>query len=83
MQTISLFTDWHWMRWLRLVVGVYLLWQGVQMKDNFSLFIGSFFLIQAITNTGCCGAAGCSVPSQKSVDKKSEDEDIDYTIVKP
>ena len=69
--------------WLRLFISAYLIWQGIQMKDNFALFIGSFFLLQAITNTGCCGAGGCSVPNQKMTNKISDDDHIDYTIVKP
>ncbi|MFZ1523478.1 MAG: hypothetical protein WAT22_01595 [Saprospiraceae bacterium] len=83
MNAASLFSDWHLMRWLRLFISAYLIWQGIQMKDNFALFIGSFFLLQAIINTGCCGAGGCSVPNQKMTNKISDDDHIDYTIVKP
>ncbi|MGB4960457.1 MAG: hypothetical protein WBO36_13340 [Saprospiraceae bacterium] len=81
MKHIAVFNDWHFMRWVRLIIGLYFIWQAVTTRDGFSGFIGSFFLLQAITNTGCCGSGGCHIPIKKSVENK-EAEDIDYTIIK-
>lgn len=83
MKAISLFSDWNLLRWLRLAISIYLIWQGFHLKDNFALFIGSFFLLQAITNTGCCGAGGCELPKEKMSPNKKDTEDIDYTVIKP
>jgi len=70
------------MRWVRLIIGVYFIWQAINTLDSFSAFIGSFFLLQALTNTGCCGAEGCQIPNQKSNEINDHDK-VDYTIIKP
>lgn len=58
------FAQWNLMRWLRLGVGLFLLWQLTQKPDIITGFVSAFFLFQAITNTGCCGASGCSIPAK-------------------
>ena len=78
--TQTLFTNWHFMRWLRLAIGIYAAVQAVQMHDNMMGFLGAFFLIQAVTNTGCCGAQSCAVP----IEKKNSDkvEEVDFEEIK-
>ena len=68
METIKqiLFTNWHFMRWLRLVLGGFIAVQAIQQHDLAPGLIGAFFLYQAITNTGCCGANGCAVAPTKN-----------------
>ena len=63
METIKqmIFTNWHFMRWLRLILGGFIAVQAIQNHDMVPGLIGAFFLYQAVTNTGCCGANGCSV----------------------
>lgn len=61
----GLLTDWHFMRWLRLALGVFVSIQAFQMHDALAGMIAFFFFYQAVTNTGCCGAQGCAVPVQK------------------
>ena len=61
----GLSTDWHFMRWLRLALGVFVSVQAVQMHDPLAGMIAFFFFFQAVTNTGCCGAQGCALPAQK------------------
>jgi hypothetical protein len=75
MQTFKqiLFTGWNFMRWLRLIIGIIFAVQGIQLHDSITGFIGAFFLFQAITNTGCCGVGGCSVPGKKRTDTLTED----------
>ena len=81
MNSITFFQDWGVMRWLRLLLGLYLAYQAFMLKDSFSGFLSAFLLLQAITNTGCCGTGGCSVPNQKYNEDKSEN--IEYEIIKP
>lgn len=50
------------MRWLRLVLGVYMAFQAVALQDTFSGVFAAFFLFQAFSNVGCCGVGGCAVP---------------------
>lgn len=59
----TLLTDWHLMRWLRLGMGLYASTVAFQLHDILSGIIAAFLLFQAVSNTGCGGANGCSVPT--------------------
>ncbi len=76
----TLFTDWHFMRWLRLGLGIFLAIQAFEMHDTFSGFIAAFFLFQAITNTGCCGSKSCTTTSSPTDATHTQDiiDDIKY-----
>ncbi|GAB3832444.1 hypothetical protein [Pontibacter rugosus] len=59
---LQLLTGWHLARWIRLVLGIALLVQAIATGD---VLVGAFAILllgQAVTNTGCCGPSGCSVP---------------------
>lgn len=61
----QLLTGWHLARWIRLVLGIALLVQSIATSD---VLVGAFAILllgQAITNIGCCGPSGCSVPLSK------------------
>lgn len=75
METIkqTLFTGWNFMRWLRLVFGIFFTIQGIQSSDTLMGVVGAFFLLTAVTNTGCCGAGGCATPVNKSSNDKVEE----------
>lgn len=73
----TLLTGWHFMRWLRLGLGIFIAIQAIQNHDTLSGFIAAFFLFQAATNTGCCGSNGCAVPI-----KKTNIEEIEFEEVK-
>ncbi|MBK5277963.1 MAG: hypothetical protein JJE09_03765 [Bacteroidia bacterium] len=77
----TLFTNWHFMRWLRLGIGIFISVQAIQMHDVFSGFIAAFLLIQVVTNTGCCGASGCAVPTSKQQSNKIEE--VEFDEIKP
>lgn len=76
----TLLTNWHFMRWLRLGMGLYAAVVALQLHDPLSGFIAALFLFQAATNTGCCGAGGCAVPSSKR--SSAEEKEIDFEEVK-
>ncbi|MFB0910461.1 hypothetical protein CXF59_00925 [Flavobacterium sp. ALD4] len=59
-----LLTNWHAMRWIRLVIGLFLIQQAVQYQQLIFGFMAAFFLFQAIFNTGC-GLNGCEVSTFK------------------
>jgi hypothetical protein len=82
METIkqTLFTGWNFMRWLRLVVGIFFIIQGIQSSETLMGVVGTFFLLTAVTNTGCCGARGCGVPTQKNT--TVEPEEITFEEIK-
>jgi hypothetical protein len=77
----TLLTGWHFMRWFRLGIGVFIAVQAIQMHDPVSGFISVFFLFQALTNTGCCGANGCAVPTSANINR-SNVEEIEFEELK-
>jgi len=81
MNSLPYIGNWGIMRWLRLLLGLYLGYQAFILNDSFSGFLSAFLLLQAITNTGCCGSGGCSVPNQKYHEGKSEN--IEFETIKP
>ena len=73
--TQTLFTGWHFVRWLRLAIGIYIAIQAFTAHDSMLGFFSAFFLFQALSNTGCCGVQGCAVPlSKKEITKTEEVE---------
>lgn len=60
----TLVTNWHFMRWSRLVLGVFIAIQAVIHQDIFAGLVALLFLFQVVTNTGCCGAGGCTIPQK-------------------
>jgi hypothetical protein len=82
METIkqTLFTGWHFMRWLRLAFGILFILQAIDIHDSLMGIVGGFFLFTAVTNTGCCGAGGCVIPTRK--DKEENMEEISYEEIK-
>lgn len=76
----TLFTGWHFMRWLRLGLGIFIGIQAIQMHHPISGFIAAFFIFQAVTNTGCCGSSNCSTPTTKA--NTDIIEEVEYEEVK-
>jgi len=76
METIrqKIFTGWHLMRWVRLVIGVIFIIEFIRMHDTFMGIAGVFFILTAFANIGCCGTSQCSSPLQQS--KKEMQEEI-------
>lgn len=61
----TLLTNWHFMRWLRLIIGIVISIHAFQSQDILSGLLAAFLLFQAILNTGCCGSNGCDLPHAK------------------
>lgn len=69
---LTLFTNWHLMRWVRLALGVFIGIQAIQSRDSFAGLIAGFFLFQAVFNAGCCGTS-CATPTNSNSKKTTED----------
>lgn len=69
----TLLSDWHLMRVVRLVIGILIAAQAFQMQSGLIAFFSAFFLFQALTNTGCCGARGCEVKPGNKDDQHPDD----------
>ncbi len=61
------------MRLLRLAMGVLFAIQAVQFHETLAGIVSVFFLFQAVTNTGCCGASGCVAPKGSSMNNQGDD----------
>lgn len=77
----TLFTGWHFMRWLRLVLGIVIGISAFQTHDSVSGFVAAFFLFQAVTNIGCCGASGCATTNVSEKHNETATE-IEYEEIK-
>ncbi|MCD6063210.1 MAG: hypothetical protein K0R82_1121 [Flavipsychrobacter sp.] len=75
-----LLTNWHLMRTIRLVLGLFIGAAALAHADAMMGLFSAFFLFQAVTDTGCCGSAACAQPSRKS-DNKAQAE-IEYEEIK-
>lgn len=73
----TLLTNWNFMRFLRLGIGIYIAIQAIDTQSVFSGIVAVFFIYQAVTNTGCCGSNGCAVPIKKSNPDKTEEVDFE------
>jgi hypothetical protein len=69
----NVFKNWSFMRLLRLILGVYILVQGLIAMEWIFILTGLFFSIMPIFNIGCCTTYSCTVPisENKNVEKVS------------
>lgn len=81
METIkeTLFSNWNFMRWVRLALGIVAGIQAIEFHDTLLGFLSVFLLFQSLTNTGCCGSGGCAVPRSKTIEK---DQEIEFEEIK-
>ncbi len=81
-----LLNNWHLMRIVKLAIGLYLFAGAFYMKEWMFGIMGIFFLYQAVSDTTCCGAAGCNTRSnsrrQRVYNKPPDDTDVDYEEIK-
>ncbi len=76
----TLLTGWNFMRFLRLGVGIFIGIQAVLYHDVLSGLIASVFLLQAATNTGCCGSSGCT--TNTNYKSKNTIQEVEFEEVK-
>lgn len=67
------------MRVLRLVLGIFIIVQGIMAKEWLLIGLGGLFSLMPLMNIGCCGTSGCNTPISKSNKKV---EDITYEEVR-
>ncbi len=73
-----IFSDWNFMRVLRLVIGIAVMIQAVLTKDVFFGLAGFLFTGMVIFNLGCCGTGRCYTTFKKPVEPA---KDITYEEV--
>ena len=52
---------WNFIRFIRLVLGLGILIQGILYKDPLRIILGLLFGGMAVANIGCLGNSGCSI----------------------
>ena len=61
-----IFSNWTFIRFLRLAMGIAIIVQAVIAKDILFGIVGLLFTGLAVFNLGCCGSGGCYRPINKS-----------------
>ena len=76
----NLLSGWNFMRWLRLILGIYIGFNAIVMHDALSGLIAGFLLFQVVTNTGCCGISNsCPAPTNH---KPNNSEEVTFKEIK-
>ena len=70
--------NWNFMRFIRLALGIAIIFQSV-MNGNWAMgLVGILFTAMPVFNLGCCGTSGCNTPINTS---KQNTKDITYEEV--
>lgn len=72
--------NWNFVHVLRLVLGIFIMAQGVQTNEWLLVALGGLFSLMPLLNVGCCGTAACNTP----IRRKNNDgiEGISYEEVR-
>jgi len=62
---IKYLKGWSFMRLFRLLMGVMILWQGVEAKMWYIAVLGALFIVLAGFKLASCGGNSCSMPTRK------------------
>ena len=73
-----LFSNWNFMRFIRLILGITIIVQSIITKDWVVGVLGVLFTGMPIFNIGCCAVSGCATPSKKVAETT---KDISYEEV--
>lgn len=65
--------NWNFMRFLRLGMGLWLIFESLSTHDTAFMILGGLFIGQAVFNMGCCGSGGCGVDTRKKAYSKIEE----------
>jgi hypothetical protein len=70
----NILSNWNFMRALRLILGVIIIFQGIQQQEWMYAFAGVLLSGMALANIGCCGVGGCHVPTRKTANELTTKE---------
>lgn len=68
----SIVHGWNFMRIIRLAMGIFIIFQGVQSDQWMFVIMGGLFSLMPLLNIGCNSTSGCRVPISKTNTKKEE-----------
>lgn len=78
----AILENWNFMRFLRLGMGLWLVYSAFADHQPLLGLLGGVFALQAIMNAGCCGSNGCATPNIRQSTGQTTIEPIQYEEVK-
>lgn len=60
----KIISNWTFIRLIRLILGIFIIIQSVQIQNYWMIILGIVFSVMALINVGCCGNS-CSIPIKK------------------
>lgn len=73
----TIFTNWNFMRWLRLAVGLLVAYQAFELQNGLLGLLAGLFIFQALANAACCGISSCNTVWGKHNFGKTEDVEFE------
>ena len=73
-----LLTNWHTLRWLRLIAGLAIAAQALYLKEWMLLVAGTVFAAIALFHGGCCAGNVCNTNNRSTAKNEKK---IDYEEV--
>jgi hypothetical protein len=74
-------SKWNFPRILRLLVGIFILYDGIMSSEYLFVILGFAFSLMALLDYGCCGTTQCNSNINTS-EKQIEDKEIIFEEVK-
>ncbi|MEQ8525892.1 hypothetical protein [Gracilimonas sp.] len=71
---ITLFTNWHTMRWVALGIGLFFITLAIIDQEIITGMLSAFFLFQALTNKGCMVSQSCAIPFDENPSLEKTEE---------
>lgn len=69
----NLLKNWNFLRMMRLILGLFILGQGIQSHEWMFILLGVLFTFIPVLNIGCCAGKVCSIRANGNQAVKSED----------
>ncbi|MFN8248774.1 MAG: hypothetical protein U0T68_07500 [Ferruginibacter sp.] len=76
----NIFSNWNFMRVLRLALGIFIIAQGIVAQDWIFIIAGSIFSLMPILNMGCCATSSCSVQQYRKASKNISDSSYEEVL---
>lgn len=74
----NILKNWNFFRFIRLLMGILIIFQAFTVKDFFLGIAGLLFTSMTLFNIGCCGAGSCYSGKTKT---ENNTKDIEYEEV--
>ena len=78
----TLFTQWNFMRWFKLIIGFVVMFQAIQIHEYAFGIIGAFFFFQAVSGAGCCNVNNYNLSNSNRTGDINEVEFEEITLKK-